>query len=73
MGGSGSGLDNPMQMWPWQELNVLADTLYDDLKQRVGEIMRESGEDPYNADLFRIRVRQAAHSINARAEKEGRS
>lgn len=48
--------------------NIVAD-LYFELGRRVADAMTEVGEDPKNMALFRIRVGQAAYSINSQAER----
>jgi hypothetical protein len=58
--------------WPWQALGELADEVYEVLKERVREVMVKGGENPDHAQMFVIRVEQVAHSVKARAEREGR-
>lgn len=58
------------QMWPWGEIEALADRMYTELKERTREVMREAGEDPDNEKLFRVRCGQVAYGISSRADKE---
>lgn len=57
--------------WPWQELDVLSDGLYEVAKSLTREIMISAGENPDEEDeLFRIRVGQVLFGANSRAERE---
>jgi hypothetical protein len=59
--------------WPWQELGVLSDALYEQLKSGTREVMLAAGENPDDTAWFRIRVRQVAYGVNSQADREGRS
>jgi hypothetical protein len=48
----------------------LADREYGALKDKVGALMKEHGEDPANPYLIALRVQQTACCLNSSAERE---